>query len=69
MSLAAYVTEDGLVGHYWEERPLGLAYFICPSTGEQQGLEVGVSGKGSRGWGTSIGDFWYSIGILNELNT
>ena len=24
MSLAAYVTEDGLVGHQWEERPLVL---------------------------------------------
>ena len=31
MSLAAYVAEDGLVGHHWEERPLGLANFICPS--------------------------------------
>jgi hypothetical protein len=27
-----------------EERPLGLAYFICPSTGEHQGQEVGVGG-------------------------
>ena len=24
MSLAAYVAEDGLVGHQWEERPLVL---------------------------------------------
>jgi hypothetical protein len=37
-------TEDGLVGHHWEERPLGLANFICLSTGEHQGQEVGVSG-------------------------
>jgi hypothetical protein len=35
---------NGLVGHHWEERPLGLANFICPSTGERQGQEVGVSG-------------------------
>jgi hypothetical protein len=48
MSLAAYVAEDGLVGHHWEERPLGLANFICPSTGECQGQEVGVGGLGSR---------------------
>ena len=34
LSLAAYVAEDGLVSHQWEERPLGLANFICPSTGE-----------------------------------
>ena len=35
MSLAAYVAEDGLVGHHWEERTLGLANFICPSPGER----------------------------------
>ena len=44
MSLAAYVAEDGLVGHHWEERPLGLANFICRSTEEHQGQEVGVGG-------------------------
>jgi hypothetical protein len=44
MSLAAHVTEDVLVGHHWEERSLGLANFICPSTGECQGQEVGVGG-------------------------
>jgi hypothetical protein len=41
---AAYVAEDGLVGHQWKERPLGLANFICPSTREHQGQEVGVGG-------------------------
>jgi hypothetical protein len=43
MSLAAYVA-DGLVGHHCEERTLGLANFIWPSTGESQGKEMGVSG-------------------------
>jgi hypothetical protein len=53
MSLAAYVSEDGLVSHHWEERPLGLANFICLSTGECQGQEVGVGrGVGGRVWGT-----------------
>ena len=33
---------DGLVGHHWEESPLGLANFICLSTGERQGQEVGA---------------------------
>jgi hypothetical protein len=42
LSLAAYVSEDSLVGHHWEERPLGLANFICPSTEECQGQEMGV---------------------------
>jgi hypothetical protein len=42
VSLAAYIAEDGLVGHHWEERTLGLANFICSSSGELQGQEVGV---------------------------
>jgi hypothetical protein len=44
VSLAAYVSEDGLVGHNWKERPIGLADFRCFSTGEHQGQEVGVGG-------------------------
>jgi hypothetical protein len=40
----AYVSKDGLVGHHWKERPIGLANFICPSTGELQGQKVGVGG-------------------------
>ena len=48
MSLTVYV-EDGLVHHHWEERSLGIANFICPSTGECQGQKVGVGG---RVWGT-----------------
>jgi hypothetical protein len=51
VSLAAYVAEDGLVGHHWEERPLGHANFMCPSTGERQGQKVGVGGEGSRAGG------------------
>jgi hypothetical protein len=42
LTLAAYVSKDGLVGHHWKERPIGLANFICPSTGECQGQKVGV---------------------------
>ena len=44
VSLATYVSEDDLVGHHWKERPIGLANFICLSTGERQGQEVGVGG-------------------------
>jgi hypothetical protein len=43
-TLAAYVSKDGLVGHHWKERPIGLANFICPSTGERQGQKGGVGG-------------------------
>jgi hypothetical protein len=44
MSLPAYVSEDGLVGHHCEERPLVLANFVWLSTGEGQVQEVGVGG-------------------------
>ena len=44
LSLAAYVSKDGLVGHQWKERPIGRANFICLSTGEHQGQKVGVGG-------------------------
>jgi hypothetical protein len=44
LTLVAYVSKDGLVGHHWKERPIGLANFICPSTGELLGQKVGVGG-------------------------
>jgi hypothetical protein len=54
VSLAAYVSEDGLVSHHWKERPIHLENFICLSTGDRQGQEVGVGGLGTGGrvWGT-----------------
>jgi hypothetical protein len=58
VSLAAYVSEDVLVGHQWKERPIDRANFICLSTGERQDQEVGVC----------VG-FWDSIGNVNEINT
>jgi hypothetical protein len=57
-SLAAYVSEDGLVGHQWKERPIGCANFICLSTGERQVQEVGVGGWGSM---------WETFGIALEM--
>jgi hypothetical protein len=67
MSLAAYVSEDGLFGHQWKERPICRADFICLSAGECQGREVGVGGCGS--WGEGVGDFWDSTGDVIEENT
>jgi hypothetical protein len=46
VSLAAYVSEDGLVGHHWEEKPLGLANFICPSTGDTRAKKWEWVGRG-----------------------
>jgi hypothetical protein len=62
MSLAAYESENGLVGHQWKERPISHANSICLSTGEQQGQEVGMSGRGS-GWGS----VWGTFGIALEM--
>jgi hypothetical protein len=68
MSLVAYVSEDGLVSHHWKERPIGLANFICLSTGKRQGQEVGVGGGEGSG-GEGMGNFWDNIGNINEENT
>jgi hypothetical protein len=42
LTLAAYVSKDGLVSHHWKERPIGQANFICSSTGEHQGQKMGM---------------------------
>ena len=55
MSLAAYVAEDGLVGHHREERPLGLANFIGPSTGGKPGLRSGSERVEEQGRGGTVG--------------
>jgi hypothetical protein len=36
---------------------LGLTKILCPSVGDCQGQEVGMSVLGSRGRGKGIGDF------------
>ena len=56
--LTAWGSEDGLIVHHLEERPLGLANFIRLNMGELQGQEVGVGGYGIRG--EYLGDFWDS---------
>ena len=53
MSLVAYVAEDGLVGHHWEERPFGLANFICSEYRGMPGPRSGNEWVGEQGgrWG------------------
>jgi hypothetical protein len=50
MSLAAYVVEDGLVGHHWEERPLGLQTFYALMQGIARSKNLEWVGRGP-GWG------------------
>jgi hypothetical protein len=66
MSLAAYVAEDGLVGHHWKE-----AHWSCKLYMPQYRRTPGPkSGSGWVGvWGEGMGDFWDSIGNVNEKNT
>jgi hypothetical protein len=47
--------------YHWEERPLGLASFICLSTGECQGQELGVVVGRVGEPGEGIGNVWDSI--------
>jgi hypothetical protein len=61
VSLAAYVSEDGLVGHHWEERPLGLANFICLSTRGTPGPRSG------SGWVGEWGGVWGTFGIAFKM--
>jgi hypothetical protein len=67
VSLVAYVAEDGLVGHHWEERLLVLWRLYAPVQGNARArkLEWVV---GEQGGGGGIEDFWNSIGNVNEEN-
>jgi hypothetical protein len=60
LTLAAYVSKDGLVGHHWKERPIGYANFYAPVQG---------NARVKKGEWVGMGDFWYSIGNVKELNT
>jgi hypothetical protein len=65
LTLGAYVSKDGLVGHHWKERPIGHTNCICSSTGARAKKWGWV---GREVWG-GLGDFWDSIGNVIEENT
>ena len=50
VSLAAYVAEDVLIGHHWEERPLILQRLYAPIQGNTRARKqsgwVGQQGRG-----------------------
>jgi hypothetical protein len=60
MSLDAYVAEDGLVSHHWEERPLVLQTLYTPVQGNARAKTWEWMGRGA-GSGEGIGGFWDSI--------
>jgi hypothetical protein len=50
MSLAAYVAEDGLVGHQWKERPSVLGIFYVPVQGNARARKLEWVGWGAGRW-------------------
>jgi hypothetical protein len=64
VSLVAYVVEDGLVGHQWEERPLVLRRLYAPVQGNARVRWSGWAGEQGEG----IRDFRDSIWNVNEEN-
>ena len=46
LALAAYVAEDGLVGHQWEERTLASRGIPGPGCGSGWVIEQGEGGMG-----------------------
>jgi hypothetical protein len=60
MFLAAYVSEDVLFGHHWEERTLGLANYMS----QYRGMPRPRSGSGLGNWG---GGVWGTFGITFEM--
>jgi hypothetical protein len=63
LSLAAYVSKDGLVGHHCKERPIVHTNFISSVQGNARAKKWEWVG------GECVGDFWDSIGNVNEINT
>ena len=62
LTLAAYVSKDGLVGLTGKRGPLDTQTLYAPVQGNARA-------KNGEWVGRGMGDFWYSIGNVNELNT
>jgi hypothetical protein len=60
VSLAAYVAENALVGHHWEERPLVFRRSYAPVQGNARAGKKEWVGWGA-GLGEGIGDFQDSV--------
>jgi hypothetical protein len=53
--LAAYVSEDGLDGHQWKERPISRANFICQGNARAKKWEWVGRGMEGGGYGGLLG--------------
>jgi hypothetical protein len=62
VSLVAYVAEDGLVGHQWEERPLVLQRSYTP-------VQENARARKQEwvGWGAGQGEVMGTLGIAFEM--
>ena len=60
MFLTAYVSEDGLVGHQWIERPIGLATLYVSVQGNARAKKWEWMGRG-------VGGVWGTFGIALEM--
>ena len=67
MSLATYVSEDGLFGHQWKESPLVVQTLYAPVQGNARAKKWEWVGRGVGG--ACVEDFWNSIGNVIEINT
>jgi hypothetical protein len=61
VSLAAYVAEDGLVGHHWEERAPWSYKLYMPQYRGMSGPRSGSGWLGEQGGGEGTGNFQDSI--------
>jgi hypothetical protein len=60
VSLVAYVAEDGLVGHQWEETPLVLQRLYAPVQGNVRARKREWVSWGAA-WGKGLWGFGYNI--------
>jgi hypothetical protein len=67
VSLVAYVAEDGLVGHQWEEKPLVLQCSYAPVQGNARARKQEWVGWGA-GLAEGIGHFRHRNLNVNEEN-
>jgi hypothetical protein len=67
LTLAAYVSKDGLVGYHWKERSIGHTNFNAPIQGNARAKKWEWVGREVGGEG--MGDFWDSILNVIEENT